>query len=165
MTYPHKKHVILSEKMNELKGRITLLQQQQKLSFIETISKRGNLSKFFLDGLQKIFDFVTSIIASSKELPIIGFVLRLISAIPNAITTLTDNNNSVGSKVLAMSLLLVTTGFGIAAFVLGGIVSAGIGLAFASLGTLIEGISLLSSIREKFQSAKAYKEKKYLWTS
>ncbi|KTD54451.1 SidA protein, subsrate of the Dot/Icm transport system [Legionella sainthelensi] len=160
MTYPHKKHVILSEKMNELKGKITLLQQQQKLSFIETINKRGKLSKFFLDGVQKIFDFVTSIIASSKELPIIGFVLRMISAIPNAITTLTDKNSSVGSKVLAMSLLLVTTGFGIAAFILGGIVSAGIGLAFASLGTLIEGISLLSSIIEKFQSAKAYKEKK-----
>ncbi|KTD55800.1 SidA protein, substrate of the Dot/Icm transport system [Legionella santicrucis] len=160
MTYPHKKHIVLSEQMNELKNRITQLQQQQKLSFIEKINKRGNLSKFFLDGVQKILDFVTSIITSSKELPIIGFVMRMISAIPNAITTLTDKKSSVGSKILATTLLLVTTGFGIAAFVLGGIVSAGIGLAFASLGTLIEGISLLSSIIEKYQSAKAYKEKK-----
>lgn len=160
MTYPHKQHVILSEQMNELKNKITQLQQKQKLSFIERINKNGNLSKFFLDGVQKILDFVTSIITSSKELPIIGFVIRMISVIPTAITTLTHKKSSVGSKILAMTLLLVTTGLGIAAFVLGGIISAGIGLAFASLGTLIEGISLLSSIVEKYQSAKVYKEKK-----
>lgn len=160
MTYPHKKHVILSDQMDELKHRINLLKQKQKSSFTDKINKKGNLSKLILEGLQKTLDFFTSMLAFSKELPIIGFAIRMISAIPNAMTTLTDKKSSIGTKIFAMTMLLATTGLGIAAFVLGGIVAAGIGLAFAALGTLIEGISLLGSIVDKYQSAKAYKEKK-----
>lgn len=86
----------------------------------------------------------------------------MLSAIPNAITTLTDKKSSIGSKIFAIGILLTATALGITAFVLGGIVAAGIGLAFASLTTLIEGISLIGALVNKYQTSKAYKEKKSL---
>lgn len=160
MTYPLKKHIALSEKMNELKGRIEQLQREQKLSLLEHANKKGRLSSLILEGVQKTLAFLGAVLSSVKEIPIIGFAVQMFATIPNAITTLTDKKSSVASKVLAMTFLLITTGLGITAFALGGMVAAGIALAFASLGTLVEGISLVASLVNKYQSSNDYKEKK-----
>ncbi len=159
MTYPRKKHVILSEEMDDLKRRINERKKEQK-SLIEIAHKKGKLSQRLLEGTQKILGLIGAIFTSSKELPVIGFVFQMLSAIPNAITTLTDKKSSTGSKIFAIGILLTATALGITAFVLGGIVAAGIGLAFASLTTLIEGISLIGALVNKYQTSKAYKEKK-----
>ncbi|KTD73068.1 T4SS effector SidA family protein [Legionella tucsonensis] len=159
MVYPHKQHVILSEKMDDLKKRIIQKKKEQK-SLIEITHKKGKLSQRLLEGTQKFFDLIASFFSSSKELPIVGFVFQMISVIPNAITTITDKNSSIGSKILAVGLLLALTALGITAFTLGGIVAAKIGLALASLATLIEGITFIGAIVNKYQTSKAYKEKK-----
>lgn len=159
MTYPHKKHVVLPEKMDKLKTRINLSKENQK-SFIEIIHKKGKLSKYILEGIQKIFGLISSIITSVKELRIFGFVLQMLSIIPNAITTLTNKESSAAIKTFSIIVLLATSGLGIAAFVFGGIVAAGIGLAFASLTTLIEGISFLGGLINKYKTSKAYRDKK-----
>ncbi|HHF7375684.1 T4SS effector SidA family protein [Legionella bozemanae] len=145
--------------MDDLKRRINERKKEQK-SLIEIAHKKGKLSQRLLEGTQKILGLIGAIFTSSKELPVIGFVFQMLSAIPNAITTLTDKKSSIGSKIFAIGILLTATALGITAFVLGGIVAAGIGLAFASLTTLIEGISLIGALVNKYQTSKAYKEKK-----
>ncbi|PWY55630.1 hypothetical protein DGG96_11025 [Legionella qingyii] len=158
MTYPLKKHVVLPEKMDKLKKRINLSKEKQR-SFTEIIHKTGKLSQYILGGIQKLIGLLSSIIKSAKELHIIGFALQMFSIIPNAITTLTDKNSSVINKTFSIIVLLTTSALGITAFILGGVVAAGIGLAFASLTTLVEGISFLGALINKYKTSKAYKEK------
>jgi hypothetical protein len=159
MTYPHKKHVILSSDMDHLKSKINEDKEKQK-SFTETVHKGGKLARYLVEGLQNILGLVRPFFRAVEEVRILGFAFQMLSVIPNAVITLTDKNSSRIKKTFALLILLTTTGLGITAFTLGGVVAAGIGLAFASLATLFAGVSFIASLINKYQTSKAYKEKK-----
>jgi hypothetical protein len=159
MTYPHKRHVILSQNMDHLKVKIAEDKEKQK-SFTETVHKGGKLAQYSVEALQTMLGLAKPFLQAVEEVRILGFAFQMISIIPNAITTLTDKNSSGIKKTLALLVLLATTSLGITAFVLGGVVAAGIGLTFVSLATLFSGLSLIASFINKYQTRKAYKEKK-----
>lgn len=52
MTYSHKKHVILSEEMDDLKKTINKRKKEQK-SYSEIAHKKGKLFQRLLEGGQK----------------------------------------------------------------------------------------------------------------
>ncbi|KTD41067.1 T4SS effector SidA family protein [Legionella parisiensis] len=159
MTYPRKKHVILSEEMDDLKKRINQRKKEQK-SYIEIVNKKATLSQRLLEGVQKFWGLIAAIFSASKELPVFGFVFQMLAVFPNAVKTLTDKNSSIGSKVFATFLLLSLTALGITAFVMGGIIAAKIGLAIACTATALEAISFIGSLFNKHNTRTAYKGKK-----
>lgn len=160
MPYPHKKHMVLSQAMEALKIRIKDAEEQQK-PFLDTVHKRSKLAQYLVEALQKGFGILTPLLQAAEELRITGFAFQMFAAIPNAVTTLTDKKSSLGNKVLASFILLGTTALSITAFVLGGIVAAGIGVAVSALATLLEGVSFIGSLIKRSQTNKAYKEKKH----
>ncbi|HHT0594281.1 TPA: T4SS effector SidA family protein [Legionella anisa] len=159
MTYSHKKHVILSEEMDDLKKRINKRKKEQK-PYSEIAHKKGKLFQRLLEGGQKFFGLIATAFSSAKELPYIGFVFQIASIIPASIAMITDKKSSIPAKILAVGFLLGLTALGITAFVLGGLIAAKIGLALASLATFIEVISFTISLINKYQTRSAYKEKK-----
>ncbi|MCE0724043.1 T4SS effector SidA family protein [Legionella resiliens] len=158
MTYSRKNHVVLSDEMDDLKKRINQRKKEQK-SYIEIAHKKGKLSQRLLEGAQKFFGLAATAFSSAKELPYIGFVFQIVAIIPASIAMITDKNSSILGKILAVSFLLGLTALGITAFVMGGLVAAKIGLALASLVTVIEGMSFIGSLFNKYKTWSAYKEK------
>ncbi|KTD48947.1 SidA protein, substrate of the Dot/Icm transport system [Legionella rubrilucens] len=153
-----RKTILLSERMKALKYRIR--QAERETSLVDEINKRGNYANNALGLFSQIQGFFASIFSQSKQLPIIGFILQMVSVIPTAITTLFAKDKTVGEKLFAMGVLVVVTALSIAAFVLTAAVSAAIGVAVSALTTVLEGISLAGSIAAKLTTRAEYKQKK-----
>lgn len=153
-----RKTIILSERMKTLKTRIKKAEREASLQ--DEVNERGEYANTVLSAFSQIQGFFASIFSESKQLPIIGFIIQMVSVIPTAITTIFAKDKSIGEKVFALGVLSVVTALSIAAFVLTAAVSAAIGVAVSSFTTVLEGISLVGSIATKLSTRAEYKQKK-----
>lgn len=153
-----RKTIILSERMKTLKTRIKKAERETSLQ--DEVNERGEYANTVLSAFSQIQGFFASIFSQSKQLPIIGFVIQMVSVIPTAITTIFAKDKTIGEKMFALGVLSVVTALSIAAFVLTAAVSAAIGVAVSAFTTVLEGISLVGSIVTKFITRAEYKQKK-----
>lgn len=142
-----------------LKDRLRKRADEEK-SLQEKIYNGSDKASTASSAVSNTFGVIAAAISANKDIPVVGFVLQMISMIPKSIAVMTDPQSSIGNKIFVGGLIAIVFSLAITAAVIGAVAGAIIGTVIGSIMVVLEGLNLLSNILNKFKASSAEKLRK-----
>lgn len=158
MPFTYKKRPPLSDKMKTLKRDIHTL-NTKKVPLVKTIYKDSSLLYTISNSASEFFQLLSALLAANKNIPIVGYFLKLLSLIPRSLYIITDPEKSISEKIFSILFIATVVTLSIVAFFMGASVAAIVGAVVAAAIAIVEGVGFLRQVIRTFQTSRAYHKK------